>query len=147
MASYLAIQLVMTVSLLSPSMSGNVRIRWKLSSGQYGVLSRQCRAKFEPAENIIIWSIQCPISSTSGKVRTRWKISSGQYCVLFSSLHCLATSDRLKKPRLYRTDGVFPQPSKSGSVRIRWRAKAGVLRLAAFESAEKEQAGVTVSLH
>ncbi len=35
MASYLAIQLVMTVSLLSPSMSGNVRIRWKITSAHH----------------------------------------------------------------------------------------------------------------
>jgi hypothetical protein len=51
MASYLAIQLVMTVSLLSPSMSGNVRIRWKISLGQYGVISRQCLVKLGSAEN------------------------------------------------------------------------------------------------
>ncbi len=88
MASYLAIQLVMTVSLLSPSMSGNVRIRWKISSVQHYVPSRHCLAKFGSAETII-WSIRCLISpSMPSKVRICWKLSSGQYGVL--SCQCLA---------------------------------------------------------
>ncbi len=87
MASYLAIQLVMTVSLLSPSMSGNVRIRWKTSSGQHGVLSRQCLAKFGSAENyhqfntvfhlVNVWQSSEPLKI----------LSSGQYGVL--SRQCL----------------------------------------------------------
>ncbi len=88
MASYLAIQLVMTVSLLSPSMSGNVRIRWKISSGQYGVLShRQCLAKLGSAEKYRqVNTVSLLVPAMSAYIRSAEKTQAVQ-------------------------DGVLPQPS------------------------------------